>query len=105
MFGENCDYIHSVVFCPTLAKPRYKHEEDFSERSIVQLRNKYKKDSEIIDHQFKTRRKEENFEWFEKKYLIDVVNYDNRNKLAKKCKLADSSDESSSVFSDSDEGR
>jgi hypothetical protein len=31
------------------AKKRYKNPADFSERSIVQLKNKYKKDGAVID--------------------------------------------------------
>ena len=49
VFGENCDLIHSVVFDSAQAKKRYKNPTDFSERSIVQLKKKFKKDGSIID--------------------------------------------------------
>lgn len=35
IFGENCDMIYSVIFCPEKAKVRYENPEEFSERSIV----------------------------------------------------------------------
>ena len=45
VFGEDIDFIHQMVFSKETARKRYEDPERyFSERSFVQLRNKYKKD-------------------------------------------------------------
>lgn len=75
MFGENCDLIHSVVFDQVQARRRYKNPSDFSDRSIVQLRKKFKRDQNKIDQLIKDKLNDENVEWFEKKYGIDITNY------------------------------
>lgn len=75
MFGENCDLIHSVVFDSGEARKRYSDPSDFSERSIVQLRKKFNRDRDHIDQLIREKLPEENVEWFETKYKIDINNF------------------------------
>jgi hypothetical protein len=82
VFGENCDMIQSVVFDVSTAKPRYVNSETFSERSIVQLKKKFKKDGDLIDELMMHKPESENVEWFEKKYGIDITKF-NERKLKK----------------------
>ena len=72
MFGENCDLIHSVVFDPKQARTRFKDPSQFSERSIVQLKKKFKKDAQHIDELIANREAHQSVAWFEKKYGINV---------------------------------
>lgn len=65
IFGENCDMIHSVIFCPEKAKARYENPEDFSERSIVQLKNKFKKEQNKIYKIIDNKKPSETVAWFE----------------------------------------
>lgn len=75
VFGENCDLIHSVVFDPLTAKKRFKNESDFSERSIVQLKKKFKKDGHLIDELITNKDPSETVEWFEAKYSVDITKF------------------------------
>ena len=84
-------YIHSVVFCPELAKPRYLDKDDYAERSIVQLRNKFKSDFHRINEHVAQKQGHENIEWFEKKYKISILNF---GKKMNKNKSRDSDDSS-----------
>ena len=64
--------IHSVIFCPERAKARYENPEDFSERSIVQLKNKFKKEQNQIYEIIENKKPNETVGWFEKKYKINI---------------------------------
>ena len=75
VFGENCDLIHQLVFNEKTAKKRYKFKDQFTERSIVQLKKKFKKDSKIIDEIIRNKKPGEDVYWFEKKYNIDITQY------------------------------
>ena len=92
VFGENCDLIHSVVF-DKAARKRYANIEDFSERSIVQLKKKYKKEADTIDSLLKDKKPSENIAWFEKKYGIDILKFDK----ARQEELSDTSSASSHI--------
>ena len=75
MFGENCDLIHQVVFDRKTALSRFKDPKDFTERSLVQLKKKLKKDIDKIDVLLKNKSPDENQEWFEKKYNMTILNF------------------------------
>ena len=70
MFGGNIGMIHSCVFCPEEARPKYKDPEDFSERSMVQLKNKFRNEQDKIYKMIDSKKKHEDMQWFEKKYGI-----------------------------------
>lgn len=94
VFGRNCDLIHHVVFSPEAAMQRYKDpHEDFSERSIVQIRSKMKKDQAIIDELLRFKDPSHTAAWFEKKYNICIT---------KTLTKGDPDSESSSLSSDSE---
>ena len=72
--------IHSVIFCPERAKARYSNPEEFSERSIVQLKNKFKKEQNKIYEIIENKKPTENVAWFEKKYKINIQAFQDSQK-------------------------
>ena len=73
IFGENCSMIHHYLFSPKTALRNYKDPEaDFKERSIIQLKNKLKKDSKAIEEHLKTKQADEGIKWLEAKYNINI---------------------------------
>ena len=77
------DYIFTIAFCPEQARPRYYNpDKDFKERSICQLRKKFKKDSDLIDEHMSSRDSISTIEQFEKKYKINVLNYGKKMRKA-----------------------
>lgn len=65
--------IHSCVFCPEEAQPKYKDPDYFSERSMVQLKNKFRKEQDTINKMIDRKKKHEDMPWFEKKYGIEIM--------------------------------
>jgi hypothetical protein len=72
VFGRNCDLIHHVVFSAAAA-PLYKHPEDFTPRSLVQIRKKLKKDAQLINVHVMRRLPSEDLAWFESKYNLSLA--------------------------------
>ena len=66
--------IHSVVFSKE-AKARFRDPGNFSERSIVQLKNKFKKDQQLIYKLIENKKQSETVEWFELKHGINVQSF------------------------------
>ena len=70
-FGEDIEQIYVLVFSKE-ARQRYNNPEiDFSERSQVQLKNKYKKDEDAINKHL-SREGEASIDWFERTYNINI---------------------------------
>lgn len=66
VFGENIELIHQLVFSKD-ARQRYEYpERDFSERSQVQLRNKFKELDDLEDDD------EKSISWFEQTYKVRI---------------------------------
>lgn len=63
------------MFDKKSAKSRFKDPKDFTERSLVQLKKKMKKDIKKIDAFLKNKSPHENLEWFEAKYNMTILNF------------------------------
>mmetsp|Transcript_23114 Transcript_23114/g.35817 ORF Transcript_23114/g.35817 Transcript_23114/m.35817 type:complete len:104 (-) Transcript_23114:52-363(-) len=76
VIGEDLVMIFNLMFSSEARKNYVNPDEDFSERSIVQLRNKLKADADIITKRIKNRKPEENSGWFFKKYKLTMAPMD-----------------------------
>jgi len=101
VFGENCDLIYSLVFEPS-AQARFKESGDYSFRSIVQLRKKFKKDGDTIDKYIARKKAHEDVDWFEAKYKVDITKFNAQqlSEFTKKGVLFDEEFEESISFSE-----
>ena len=106
VFGNDSDYIHSIIF-DKKARKRYKDpENDFSERSLTQLKNKKKNDEKKLDNEaldindiVKKNKRISTVQDFEKKYNIDIIQFteDKIKRLERDNKL-DAIDEDNAEF-------
>jgi hypothetical protein len=98
-FGEDIEQIYILVFSRE-ARQRYHNPDiDFSERSQVQLKNKYKKDEHAINKHL-SREGEASIDWFEQTYNISISHFEEASKKRRKAEIhsdSEAEEEPSSV--------